>query len=126
MASEILVDELANNILNELNSYSKEVEKELKDIITVYSQDIVKSLKNDKNIPTRTGKYRKNFFAKKLDDRQGSIKVIIANKIYKLTHLLENGHITSNGKRTKEYPHWKTQQEKLDLIVQKLKKRLEK
>jgi len=45
----------------------------------------------------------------------------VANKVYRVGHLLENGHLTRNGGRTKAYPHWKHAQDIANTLPDKIR-----
>lgn len=115
------ISDLANDIVNELSKYSKEIDDKMADKIDEISKEVRDSLLNDKNIPTSTGKYKKSFYVKKVERRMGVKTNVIASKSYRLTHLLENGHLTRDGKnRTKAFPHWAKAQELADKLTDKM------
>lgn len=79
-----------------LDDYSKEVKKATTDAINKTSKESVQKLKNTS--PKKTGKYARSWTLKKERGRDGLVTVIVHNKQYQLTHLLENGHIVRNKK----------------------------
>ena len=50
---------------------------------------------------------------------------LVASKKYQLTHLLEYGHLTRSGTRTKAFPHWQHAQEIADTLPERLKEVIE-
>lgn len=55
--------------------------------------------------PKRTGKYAKGWTTEEHDTSRG-FSVVVRNKTKPgITHLLEKGHMTRKGNRTKELPH---------------------
>lgn len=122
MANTIKIDDLSNELLKIAGEIDREVEKNLANEIKKIAIETVESLKNDSNIPQRTNgekSYKRLFYAKKTETGY-----IIANKKYQLTHLLENGHQTANGGRTRAFPHWSTAQKKVDDAVKEINDKL--
>jgi len=82
-----------------LTDYSKTVIRETDEAFETVSKEAVQKLKNTS--PKRTGKYARSWTKK--TEKGGSLKtdtVVIHNKVYQLTHLLENGHVVRNEKGT--------------------------
>ncbi len=59
-----------------------------------------------------TGKYKKGWKVTVTLDTPSEKHTVIHNKEYRLTHLLEDGHATRNGGRTRAFPHIKKNEEK--------------
>lgn len=104
-------------VIDILNDYSAEIQ----DGITKETQTIAKSgakelrdksLVNKKNT-ARRGSYAKGWTVK-TEKGFGEIKCTIHNKTdYQLTHLLEKGHLTRNGSKTRAVVHIKPVEESL-------------
>lgn len=121
----ISVDGLSDAIMQELTEYLEGEEEIIDEGIDEISAELVLGLKNDPVIPKRTGKYKKSFYHKKAAKGIGYKRNVVANREYRLTHLLEDSHLTRNGTtRTKAYPHWATAQQKLDELMEGLVKKL--
>jgi hypothetical protein len=81
-----------------LDDYSKDVKEATNKAIEKTSKESVRKLKNTS--PKKSGEYAKGWKLKKDRGRDGIATVTVHNKIYQLTHLLENGHVVRNAKGT--------------------------
>ncbi|HEL0756720.1 TPA: HK97 gp10 family phage protein [Streptococcus equi subsp. zooepidemicus] len=104
-----LTSDLANEIARALQEYSSEVEDEIDSIAEEVVTKAVQELKATS--PKRFGKYAKNWRFKK--NSKGSYVIHNADPTFRLTHLLENGHVLRNGGRSKAIPHIKPVEEKV-------------
>ena len=95
------IDELAELINQNLKEYSEEVEDALEDEKDAISKEAETKLKQAGSFTDKTGRYRKGWRAKK----QGGKLIVYNGTDWQLTHLLENGHATRNGGRTRAYTH---------------------
>ena len=89
-----------------LQDYADDIQNEIESLAEETADEGVKKLKNTKNVyQVRSGKYNKNW-RKRVEKGFNDIRVTIYNNKYgSLTHLIENGHATRNGGRTKAYKH---------------------
>ncbi len=116
-------DNLSKEIMNYLENYVEDIEEGVQEASDELSKEAVKELK--KISPRRVGKTRKNPYwkgwSRKKDTKYKKRYVIkIFNKTnYQLTHLLEFGHATKNGGRTKAIPHIKKVEEKYNKLYEK-------
>lgn len=116
---------LSDEIVRQLKEYNSEVNEKLEASIKEVANEVKDSLKNDNTIPKSKAihkHYRDSFYVQKVGKSQ---KYVIANKLYRLTHLLERGHLTRNGKRTRAYPHWERANKLALEKVLEIKKQLE-
>lgn len=98
------------NIGEDVEETSNEIGKEARDELRQTS-------------PKRRGQYAKGWTVSKNRKKKNYYTVKVHNKTdYQLTHLLEFGHATRNGGRTKAYPHIRPVEEK---YKKEFEKRLE-
>jgi len=81
-----------------LDEYSVEVKRATNNSMDVVAKQGVAKLKATS--PRRTGEYAKGWHIKRERGSGGINTVTIHNRVYQLTHLLENGHIVRNKKGT--------------------------
>lgn len=97
------VDQMANAIMKELNSWSQDVADATKDECEKVAKETADTLKVTS--PKRTGRYARGWRSKTSFEDRSNIRVTVYNVRYQLTHLLENGHAKVNGGRVNGIPH---------------------
>ena len=86
--SKIKIDQLDKEVQSILAQFEHGVKTDLDDAMEEVAEEAVKKLKSTSPTSKRRGKKYKNGW--KVDKDGGHF--VINNKIYRLTHLLENGH----------------------------------
>ncbi len=122
---QMSADDIVNEIMGQLVEYSEEVDEIMQDEIDQVSKDAKKDLSTNPIIPERTGEYKKSFRIKKVAQGSGYKRNVLYNKLHQLTHLLENGHLTRAGTRTRKFPHWERAQKIVDELPDRVANRLE-
>lgn len=117
----VSVDKLADAVVSEMKKYAgvltEDVKKDVKDV----AKECLAEVKTKS--PKRTGNYSRSWKSKAVYESSTSIVVKIYNKEhYRLTHLLENGHVTRNGGRTQAQPHIRPAEQ---AASQKLQRKIE-
>ena len=107
-----------------LNSYTNDISEAISEIILETAEEGRQMLRNNKSTyHVRTGKYNKGWKVKKTVGNSFTHAKIYNSTSGQLTHLLENGHATRNGKRTKAFPHIAPVEE---YVIDKVTKNIEK
>ena len=83
-----------NQMANILDDYSKEVRRATANAQDKIAKEAVQKLKNTS--PKKSGKYARGWTVKRERTSTGIPDVTVHNKVYQLTHLLENGHVVRN------------------------------
>lgn len=109
---KVSLDNLDEVIKKELENYNVEVVRITNESIKEAAKEAAKTLKNGGPYKNRTGAYAKDWTArqrkktKSVVQTQGYTVYNIYNKDhFQLTHLLEYGHQSRNGGRTKAFSH---------------------
>ena len=105
MNKTIKIDDLSEEVMKALTEYSDEVTEVTKRAVDEVSQEVVNEIKN--HVTWKDKKYSKAFSLKTSfeDTRNKRNTWYVKSPHYRLTHLLEFGHITRNGGRTRAFPH---------------------
>ena len=100
----IKVDDLVKAVSGELEDFAGEITEGIKADVETTGKECLKLVKEYS--PKRTGAYSKSWKLKKTGQTRNSLRVTVYNKDhYRLTHLLENGHLNRDGSRTEGKPH---------------------
>lgn len=127
MSKTIKPDELEKVIMDYLENYKEDIQEDVKET----TDEVLKEAKDElvatspRGKGTRKNPYHKGWAIKVKTSRSEKYTKVIWNKTnYQLTHLLEFGHATRNGGRTKAIPHIRPIEEKykvkfVDLLEKK-------
>lgn len=98
MSGKISVGGLADAILSELAAYTDEITQAVDEDVTDVAKEAAEKLRETS--PKSSGKYSKSWKAKCVSSTKGNKRVIVYNKEYRLTHLLEKGHVIKKNGRS--------------------------
>ena len=103
MSGIISVDQLSATISEELENYNRIVVQGTKDEAKKAMDRLVRETKA--TAPTRRPKYKNSITSRKEWESTLGVEYTwyVKGSEYRLSHLLENGHATRNGGRTKAY-----------------------
>lgn len=103
MTGIISVDQLSTAISEELENYNRSVIRGTKDEAKKAMDRLVRETKA--NAPARRPRYKNSITSRKEWESALGIGYIwyVKGSEYRLSHLLENGHATRNGGRTRAY-----------------------
>ena len=99
-----MANNFAADVKKILEQYSSDAAEVMNETIEQVAKDSSKRLKQTS--PKRTGKYAKGW-TQTVEKGRMTVSAIIHGKsgTYQLAHLLEKGHLTRKGTRTKEIVH---------------------
>lgn len=118
MSNSVDISEVYTAIAGALEDYSDEIKKGLAQDIEATGKECLKLVKEYS--PKRTGSYRKGWRVQKSVDNQKQVTVTVYNKPhYRLTHLLENGHLNRDGSRTEGKAHIEPAAQAAETILMK-------
>lgn len=105
MSKVIEIDALASEIQGVLDNYNSKIIKGVKKETKRAMKDLVTNTKADAPVGKRKQHYKDSITSKKvMENSDGLImRWYVKGSDYRLTHLLENGHATRNGGRTKAF-----------------------
>jgi len=104
MGSGIVVDKMADAIMQGLMEYAELASDEMKVAVKNAGKTVQKSIK--KNAPVNTGAYAKSWATKKVRESSNTLQMVVYSKNrYQLAHLLEYGHAKRNGGRVEGKAH---------------------
>lgn len=102
--NEIKADELSETIQDNLLTFEKSYNDKLRKQSLAIGKKAIKKLKQTS--PKRTTAYSKSWgLRSEVKNDRAFSRWIYSEKRYRLTHLLEHGHVGRNGKRTKAFQH---------------------
>lgn len=108
MVVKVKPEQLDEAIRGQLEIYSAEVTKNLNVNLKEVADTTAETLKKGGAYKERTGKYTPDWSVtarKAVSVTQGEQYSVHNRKHYQLTHLLEKGHVTRSGKRTRAFEH---------------------
>lgn len=128
MSKAISPEELTKEIMKYLEEYKEDIDEDVMETVDTVTQKARDELKqiSPRGKGRRDNPYYKGWAVKLSKRKTGAYHKVIWNKTnYQLTHLLEFGHATRNGGRTKAIPHIRPIEEKYNVeFVDKLKEKI--
>ncbi len=108
MVVKVKPEQLDEAIRGQLETYNAEITKNINENLKEVAETTAETLKKGGTYKERTGKYTPDWSVtarKAVSVTQGEQYSVHNRKHYQLTHLLEKGHVTRNGKRTRAFEH---------------------
>ena len=108
MVAKVKPEQLDEAIRGQLETYSAEITKNINENLKEVAETTAETLKKGGAYKERTGKYTPDWSVtarKAVSTIQSEQYSVHNRKRYQLTHLLEKGHVTRNGKRTRAFEH---------------------
>ena len=108
MVVKVKPEQLDAAIREQLETYSEEVRQNLNKNLKEVAEKTAETLKKGGTYKERTGKYTPDWSVtarKAVSAVKGEQYSVHNRKHYQLTHLLEKGHVTRNGRRTRAFEH---------------------
>jgi hypothetical protein len=120
-----MIEGVAAQLNKILDEYTEKVDETSDEIMSEVATDTADELK--RTSPTKSGNYAKSWTVKK--DKKSHQYIVHNKKYYRLTHLLEYGHIVKNQfgtyGRAKAEPHIKRAEENgVRNLINKLEQKL--
>lgn len=126
MVVNVKPEQLDEAIREQLEEYNAEVTKAINQNLKEVADKTAETLKKGGSYKERTGKYTPDWSvtARKTASAINSESYSVHNrKHYQLTHLLEKGHVTRKGSRTRAFEHiLPAEQAAQDLAVEAVEK----
>lgn len=126
--SSIKPDDLQKVLMDYLNNYKEDIDEDVIEAVDETTKEACQELKqtSPRGKGSRDNPYHKGWSVKLSRKKTGVYEKVIWNKTnYQLTHLLEFGHTTRNGGRTREIPHIRPVEQKYNVkFLEKLERKI--
>ena len=121
MSKTVTPDGLSKAINDYLEKYSEDIEEDVENLSNELGKEARDELRQEsQGLFKGTGKYAKGWTVSKDRKKKTYYAVKVWNRTdYQLTHLLEFGHATRNGGRTRAFPHIRPVEEKFKIKFEK-------
>ncbi len=104
VGERVNVDVMADAIMEGLLEYADLASDTVKEAVTESAKTVKKEIQA--GAPSRTGKYKKSWTAKKTKESSNGLVITVHSKDrYQIAHLLEHGHAKRGGGRVAAIPH---------------------
>lgn len=100
----VQVDQMAEALAQTMAEYAELSNEVMKGCVVEVSQSVKKDIQG--NAPVRTGKYKKSWAVKKVQENANSLTMAVHSRDrFQIAHLLEHGHAKRGGGRVQAVPH---------------------
>lgn len=108
MVVNVKPEQLDEAIRDQLQEYNADVTKAVNENLKEVAETTAETLRKGGSYKERTGKYTPDWDVKErrsVSAIKSETYSVHNKKHYRLTHLLEKGHVTRNGERTRAFEH---------------------